>query len=49
MWIDGNECPDERGEDEEDVYGCEEVVLEAKLKIGKRKIENEVEDKRQSD
>jgi len=41
--IEGKECPDEGGEDEEDVYGGEEVVLEAKLKIGKGKVENEVQ------
>jgi len=46
--IEGKECPDEGGEDEEDVYGGEEVVLEAKLEIGKGEVENEVEDKRQS-
>jgi len=46
--VDDNERPDERGEDEEDVYGRKEVVLEAKLKVRKREIENEVEDKWQS-
>jgi len=43
----GNKCPDERGED--DVYGREQVVLDAKLKIGEREIENKIEDKWQSD
>jgi len=41
--IESKECPDEGREDEEDVYGREEVVLEAKLKIGKGKIENKVQ------
>jgi len=41
--IESKECPDEGGEDEEDVDGREEVVLEAKLKIDKREIENKVQ------
>jgi len=41
--IESKECPNEGGEDEENVYGGEEVVLEPKLKIGKREIENEVQ------
>ena len=42
------ERPDERREDEKDIYRREEVIFEAKLKIGKREIENEVQYKRQS-
>ncbi len=48
MRIDGDERPDECGENKEDVYRGEEIVLEAKLKIGKRKVENKVECERQS-
>jgi len=36
--IESKECPDERGEDEEDINGREKVVLEPKLKIGKRRV-----------
>jgi len=47
--IESKERPDEGREDEEDVYGCEEVVFQAKLKIGEGEIENEVKSKRQRD
>ena len=49
MWIDGDEGPDEGAEDEEDVDWGEEVVFEAELKIGKRKIKDEVQGEWQSD
>jgi len=48
MRIYGNQCPNECGEDEKDIDGRKQVVFEAKLKIGEREIENEVEGKRQS-
>jgi len=41
--IESKECPDEGGEDEEDVDGREKVVLEPKLKIGKGEVEHEVQ------
>jgi len=41
--VESKECPNEGGEDEEDVDGGEEVVLEAKLEVGKGEIENEVQ------
>lgn len=47
--IHGDERPDERTENEEDVYGGEGVILKSKLEIGVREIENEVEQERQSD
>jgi len=49
VWINSNESPDERDENQEYVDRCEKIVLEAKLKIGKRKIENEVDHKWQCD
>ena len=47
--IDSNECPDEGGKDEEDINRSEEVILESKLKVRKREVEDEVEDKRKHD
>ncbi len=44
---DSGEGPDERAQDEQDVDRGQEVVLEAELKIGKREIEDEVQNKRQ--
>ena len=49
MRINSNECPDESDKYEQNIYRCEEIVLETKLKIGKSKIEYEIECKRQSD
>ena len=43
MWIYRDKCPDERCEDEDDIDSCEKVVFEAKLKIGKGEVENEVQ------
>jgi len=43
------ECPDKRADDEEDIERCQKVVLEAKLKRGKREVKYKIEGKRKCD
>ena len=41
--VDCEECPDEGGEDEEDVNRRQKIILQAKLKRGEGEVENQVE------
>ncbi len=47
--IHGDERPDERAEDEEDVYRGEGVIFQPKLQIRIGEVEDEVEGERQGD
>lgn len=47
MRKDGDHCPDERDETEQDVSGSEEIILEGELEVGEGEVEDEVQCKRQ--
>lgn len=46
--VNGDKRPDERAEDEKDIYRREEIIFEAELEGGEDEVEDEVEGKWQS-
>jgi len=46
--IDGDKRPDEGYQYQNNIDRSEEIIAESELKIGKRKIKNQIQDKRES-
>lgn len=44
VWVYCNHCPDERAENEQDIYCSQKIALQAKLEGRESEIENEIED-----